>query len=39
MALDGLPLTGAERLDTVAVLAGHARMLAEQAAARLDEAR
>ena len=30
-------LTGAERLDAVAVLAGHARMLAQQAAARLDE--
>lgn len=29
--------TGAERLDAVAVLAGHARMLAQQAAARLDE--
>lgn len=30
-------LTGAERLDAIAVLAGHARMLAQQAAARLDE--
>ncbi|MFI7544106.1 TetR/AcrR family transcriptional regulator [Actinoplanes sp. NPDC049599] len=33
----GSGLTGAERLDAVAVLAGHARMLAQQAAARLDE--
>jgi AcrR family transcriptional regulator len=33
----GSGLTGAERLDVVAVLAGHARMLAQQAAARLDE--
>ena len=33
----GTGLTGAERLDAVAVLAGHARMLAQQAAARLDE--
>ncbi len=30
-------LTGAERLDAVAVLAGHARMLAQQSAAQLDE--
>ncbi|MFI5531600.1 TetR/AcrR family transcriptional regulator [Kitasatospora sp. NPDC051853] len=29
-ALDGTPLTGAERLDTVAVLAGHVRSLAQQ---------
>jgi AcrR family transcriptional regulator len=37
-ALDaGSRLTGAERLDAIAVLAGHARMLAQQAAARLDE--
>lgn len=34
---DGAGLTGAERLDAVAVLAGHARMLAQQAAAQLDE--
>ena len=33
-----LPLTGAERLDTIAVLAGHGRMLAQQAAAMLGEA-
>jgi AcrR family transcriptional regulator len=33
----GTGLTGAERLDAIAVLAGHARMLAQQAAARLDE--
>jgi AcrR family transcriptional regulator len=33
----GSGLTGAERLDAVAVLAGHARMLAQQFAARLDE--
>ncbi|GIE48133.1 TetR family transcriptional regulator [Amorphoplanes nipponensis] len=33
----GSGLTGAERLDAVAVLAGHARMLAQQAAAQLDE--
>ena len=33
----GAGLTGAERLDAVAVLAGHARMLAQQSAARLDE--
>jgi AcrR family transcriptional regulator len=31
--LEGLPLTGPERLDTIAVLAGHARMLAQQAGA------
>ncbi|GID92700.1 TetR/AcrR family transcriptional regulator C-terminal domain-containing protein [Amorphoplanes digitatis] len=31
-------LTGAERLDAVAVLAGHARMLAQQADARMNEA-
>ncbi|UQU67016.1 TetR/AcrR family transcriptional regulator C-terminal domain-containing protein [Couchioplanes caeruleus] len=36
--IDGLPLSGAERLDTIAVLAGHGRMLAQQAAARLGEA-
>jgi AcrR family transcriptional regulator len=34
----GSGLTGAERLDAVAVLAGHARMLAQQAAARVGEA-
>ncbi|MGW4947051.1 TetR/AcrR family transcriptional regulator [Actinoplanes sp. NPDC004185] len=33
----GSGLTGAERLDAIAVLAGHARMLAQQSAARLDE--
>jgi AcrR family transcriptional regulator len=33
----GSGLTGAERLDAVAVLAGHARMLAQQAAARLED--
>jgi len=33
----GSGLTGAERLDAIAVLAGHARMLAQQFAARLDE--
>jgi AcrR family transcriptional regulator len=33
----GSGLTGAERLDVIAVLAGHARMLAQQSAARLDE--
>ena len=33
-----LPLTGAERLDTIAVLAGHGRMLAQQAAAMVGEA-
>jgi len=33
----GAGLTGAERLDAIAVLAGHARMLAQQSAARLDE--
>jgi AcrR family transcriptional regulator len=33
----GSGLTGPERLDAVAVLAGHARMLAQQAAALLDE--
>ena len=33
----GSGLTGAERLDAVAVLAGHARMLAQQSAAQLDE--
>ncbi|AGL19712.1 TetR/AcrR family transcriptional regulator C-terminal domain-containing protein [Actinoplanes sp. N902-109] len=32
-----LPLTGAERLDTIAVLAGHGRMLAQQSAAMLGE--
>jgi AcrR family transcriptional regulator len=37
LALDGLPLSGAERLDTVAVLAGHARALAEQATAQQSE--
>ncbi|MEV6487715.1 TetR/AcrR family transcriptional regulator C-terminal domain-containing protein [Actinoplanes sp. NPDC051633] len=37
VALDGLPLSGAERLDTVAVLVGHARALAEQATAQLSE--
>ncbi|WP_199513690.1 TetR/AcrR family transcriptional regulator [Nucisporomicrobium flavum] len=37
-AVAELPLSGAERLDTIAVLAGHARMLAQQAAARLGEA-
>ncbi|AGZ44615.1 TetR/AcrR family transcriptional regulator [Actinoplanes friuliensis] len=31
-------LTGAERLDAIAVLAGHARMLAQQSAAQLGEA-
>jgi AcrR family transcriptional regulator len=37
-ALDTSPgLSGAERLDAVAVLAGHARMLAQQAAAQFDE--
>jgi AcrR family transcriptional regulator len=36
--LEGLPLSGAERLDTIAVLAGHGRMLAQQAAAMLGEA-
>ncbi|MEV4638811.1 TetR/AcrR family transcriptional regulator [Actinoplanes sp. NPDC049548] len=33
-----LPLSGPERLDTIAVLAGHGRMLAQQAAAMLGEA-
>jgi len=33
----GSGLTGAERLDAIAVLAGHARMLAQQSAARLGE--
>jgi AcrR family transcriptional regulator len=33
----GAGLTGAERLDAIAVLAGHARMVAQQSAARLDE--
>jgi AcrR family transcriptional regulator len=33
----GSGLTGAERLDAIAVLAGHARMLAQQSAAQLDE--
>jgi AcrR family transcriptional regulator len=37
LALDGLPLSGAERLDTIAVLVGHARGLAEQATAQLTE--
>jgi len=32
-AMAGTGLTGAERLDAIAVLAGHARMIAEQAAA------
>ena len=32
-AMAGTGLTGAERLDAVAVLAGHARMIAPQAAA------
>jgi AcrR family transcriptional regulator len=36
--LEGLPLRGAERLDAIAVLAGHGRMLAQQAAAMVDEA-
>ncbi|MEV4708598.1 TetR/AcrR family transcriptional regulator [Actinoplanes sp. NPDC049316] len=36
--IETLPLSGAERLDTIAVLAGHGRMLAQQAAARLGEA-
>jgi len=36
--IEDLPLSGAERLDTIAVLAGHGRMLAQQAAAMLDEA-
>ena len=36
-ALAGTPLTGGERLDVMVVLVGHARMLAEQAAARLSE--
>jgi AcrR family transcriptional regulator len=31
------PLTGAERLDAMVVLVGHARMLAEQTTARLSE--
>ncbi|WP_306206831.1 TetR/AcrR family transcriptional regulator [Actinoplanes sp. RD1] len=31
--LAGLPLTGPERLDTIAVLVGHGRMLAQQAGA------
>jgi AcrR family transcriptional regulator len=31
------PLSGAERLDVMVVLVGHARMLAEQATARLSE--
>ncbi|OJF14606.1 TetR/AcrR family transcriptional regulator C-terminal domain-containing protein [Couchioplanes caeruleus] len=35
--LEGLPLRGAERLDTIAVLAGHGRTLAQQAAAMLGE--
>ena len=37
-ALADLGLTGAERLDAIAVLAGHGRWLAQQDAARLDEA-
>ncbi|MEV4415237.1 TetR/AcrR family transcriptional regulator [Catellatospora sp. NPDC049609] len=32
-ALTGTGLSGSERLDTIAVLAGHARMIAQQAAA------
>jgi len=36
--LAGTPLTGAERLDAMVVLVGHARMLAEQAASRHPEA-
>jgi AcrR family transcriptional regulator len=36
-ALAGTPLTGGERLDVMVVLVGHARMLAEQAVARLSE--
>ncbi|WP_305786891.1 TetR/AcrR family transcriptional regulator [Symbioplanes lichenis] len=36
--LSGLPLTGSERLDTIAVLAGHGRMLAQQAGAMPGEA-
>ena len=36
--LDGTPLTGAERLDAMVVLVGHARMLAEQATSRDPEA-
>jgi AcrR family transcriptional regulator len=35
--LAGTPLTGAERLDAIVVLVGHARMLAEQATSRLSE--
>jgi AcrR family transcriptional regulator len=36
-ALADTPLTGAERLDAMVVLVGHARMLAEQASSRLSE--
>jgi AcrR family transcriptional regulator len=36
--LAGTPLTGGERLDAMVVLVGHARMLAEQAAAQHAEA-
>jgi AcrR family transcriptional regulator len=35
--LADMPLTGAERLDAMVVLVGHARMLAEQATAALSE--
>jgi len=35
--LAGTPLTGAERLDALVVLVGHARMLAEQASSRNPE--
>jgi len=37
-ALDGLPLRPAERLDTVAILAGHVRSIAAQAAAMGEDA-
>ncbi|WP_236718250.1 TetR/AcrR family transcriptional regulator [Actinoplanes sp. TFC3] len=36
--LEGLPLKGSERLDTIATLAGHGRMLAQQAASMVGEA-
>jgi hypothetical protein len=35
--LAGTPLTGGERLDAMVLLVGHARMLAEQTAARSPE--
>ena len=37
-ALAGTALTGAERVDAIVVIVGHARMIAEQAASRQSEA-